>query len=190
MCSQLSGLAVLSETTVLIDYLVNGYVTGLAAMVPEQVNVYSSAALRALITNSVSAVVNAAASSSSNMLVPKKLSDAIQQAYVKGVWSGAFSNLVPRQRLGPWYGAGYLTAFRAALDLLTPSLLAKWVPPTQASGSVIGPSVNVDTYAAQIKVDQNTVASGGQVVTTGFFDKYGIYVAAALVLLLFLDRGK
>ena len=192
MYRQSLGLGVLSETSALITYLVSGYLTGLASMVPVQVNVYSAAALRTLVTNSVTAVVDAAALTSSNVLIPGNLTDAIQTAYVKGLWSGAFSSAPPRQRTGRWYGATYPAAFNQALEILTPRLLARWVPPTEATGSDPGTTttVNVDTAGAQNTVNQNEAAAGAATSGGSFFESYGIYVAAALLLLLVFDKGK
>lgn len=188
--NRLTTLGVLSETTALIAYLVNGYISNLAAMVPDQVNVYSAAAFRVLISNSVTAVVNSAVTTSSNMLVPKNLNSMIQQAYLNGMWAGAFASQPPRQREGRYYGASYPAAFKAAVEVLTPNLLARWVPPTQATGAAPGVTVNVDTAGAQNTVNQNAAASGASVAGKSFLDSYGIYVAAALLLLLILDKGK
>jgi hypothetical protein len=193
--SRLSCLGVVSETTALIAYLVDGYVDGLKQRVPDSVNLYSSAVYKRIIVDGVNAAISIAAGSSSNQVLPRDLLSELKRRFQNRYPTGdpyvdsfnyAVQSYNERQN-----AIRHLNLIVAAVQLLTPELLAKWVPPTQASGTGTTATVNVDTAAAQATVNQNAAASGLVTTEKSFLENYGMYIAAAaLLLLLVFDKGK
>jgi len=192
--SALRGLGVLSETSALIAYLVNGYLSGLKTRLPDQVNVYASPLLARIITDGVNAAIAIAAAGAANVVIPRdllsELKRRLQNQYPSGdPYVDAF-NYARQSSAERKNAIRNLNLLTDAIWVLTSELLAAWVPPRQSTGAAPGTTVNVDTASAQNTVDQIAAASGAVVTGKSFLDSYGIYVAAALLLLLFLDKGK
>ena len=186
----LRGLGVISNTKPLISYLFTGFVDGLKLRVSDDVNLYSSSSFLSIILGGVTAAVEQAASSSSNQLNADSLMSQIDIRLRDSFPGGnpnleAFGNSAQRNE-----GIRHLNNLTVAVWSLSSELLAKWVPPTQATGSNDGAAVNVDTSRAQQTLDQNAAASGAVVSGESFLSKYGLYLAAGVVLLLLISKGK
>jgi hypothetical protein len=190
--SGLRGLGVLSDTAALINYLIAGFVSRLKIIVRDDINLYSSVTLDRIVRDGVTAAVNDAAASSSNQLITRELMSQLAIRFRDRYPGGnphlfVFGNTAQRNE-----GIRHLNNITEAVRYLSDELLAAWIPasPVTGNGSSAAPVVNVDTARSQEVVDQNRAAAGLPTGSSSFLNQYGIYIAAGLVLLLLISKGK
>ena len=192
--TELSGLGVLSNPAELINYLINGYVDGLTRRVPDSVNLYTYSAFHSIVTDGVTAAVAIAVNSSTGQVIPRDLLSELKRRfqnryplgdpYVDAFNYTVFSHDARQSAIR------HINLIASAVWDLTLTLLADWVPPVSVTTPVPGTTVGVDTVGAQASVAASSITGAATTNVSGFLQKYGMYVAGSLLLLLVFDKGK